>query len=123
MNSGATPALGTGPSVDHTLGTALGRYIYVKSIGIDVFETARIKSYVFEPVTQNFCLEFWYHMLGRNIHSLNINQYMENSQTEYLIWSLSDDQGDKWNRATIPLSSDEKFSIIIEAYASADDLR
>lgn len=123
INNGATPTFGTGPSVDHTFGTPLGRYIYLKSIGIDKEENARIKSFVFEPVSQSTCFEFWYHMLGNNIHSLNVYQYLDGSQKENLIWTLKGDQGDKWNRATVPISSSERFYLIIEGFADNDELR
>ncbi|CAF0741650.1 unnamed protein product, partial [Brachionus calyciflorus] len=120
VNSGATPTFGTGPSTDHTFGTSKGRYIYVKSIGIEQQEYARIKSYAFEPTTQAFCFEFWYHMVGRNILSLNVYQYFENRQEEKLIWTLSGQQATYWTRATIPLSSTERFSLIVEGFADQD---
>lgn len=123
VNNGETATFGTGPSIDHTFGTSTGKYIYVKSIGAQSQEFARIKSYSFDSLSQPFCFEFWYHMVGRDILSLNIYQYLEESNQEKLIWSLSGQQSTQWSRAQIPLVSNERFSIIIEGYADQDPQR
>lgn len=123
VNNGETPTFGTGPTIDHTFGTSKGKYIYVKSIGAQVKEFARIKSYSFDKLNQPFCFEFWYHMVGRDILSLNIYQYLEESDQERLIWSLNGQQSTQWSRGQIPLVSNERFSIIIEGYADQDPQR
>ncbi|RMZ97804.1 MAM and LDL-receptor class A domain-containing 2-like [Brachionus plicatilis] len=120
VNTGETPTFGTGPTIDHTFGTSKGKYIYVKSIGAMSQEFARIKSYSFDPLTQPFCFEFWYHMVGRDILSLSIYQYFEESNQEKLIWKLSGQQSTQWSRGQIPLVSSERFSIIVEGYADQD---
>lgn len=41
------------------------------------------------------CLQFWYHMKGRDIGSLNV--YVETNESKTLVWSRVGEQGDMWN--------------------------
>lgn len=70
-NAGATPSVGTGPSVDHTFGTPEGTYLYVESSDQSVQGTKGwLISEHYEPGPH--CLEFWYHHYGSGIGTLNI---------------------------------------------------
>ena len=58
--------IGTGPSVDHTLATINGKYIYIEtSSPTKPGDKARIKSPVFKNNDYS-CFELWYHMYGKS---------------------------------------------------------
>ncbi|XP_071486327.1 MAM and LDL-receptor class A domain-containing protein 1-like [Diadema antillarum] len=77
LGSGGTPSIGTGPSVDHTLGTALGTFVFIETSSPQVFnDAARLRSQAFSATPSGGrCLRFWYHMYGTQIGSLHI--YLE----------------------------------------------
>lgn len=103
--------LGTAIKVDHTLGTSAGQYLYFVTDYFEYNNLARIASPIFDRVETDFCLEFWYVIDGNRQTALQI--FQKNSK-ETLLWKLLGSQGTDWKRATIPISSDEKFSIIIQ---------
>lgn len=70
-NSGATPSSGTGPTVDHTLGTPAGSYLYIEASSI--FNNAAKAWLISEHYTSGqYCFLFWYHLYGEDIGTLNI---------------------------------------------------
>jgi hypothetical protein len=58
-------------------------------------------------------MEFYYHMYGETIGKLNILRKIENND-EVLFWSLDGEQGNLWQRGTIPFTSEMPYSVIIE---------
>jgi hypothetical protein len=73
---GGTGSGGTGPSVDHTLGTSAGKYLFVETscsgTGYPNF-TANLESPWFDFVGQsNMVLSFWYHAFGATTGNLNV---------------------------------------------------
>lgn len=69
-NSGATPSIGTGPDIDHTLGTPNGYYLYIEaSDAIKTGDKAWLISEHFDSGPH--CLVFWYHMYGNHIGTLS----------------------------------------------------
>lgn len=75
-------------------------------------EVARLISPKFEPTTASSCLEFWYHMYGDDVESLNVYlveaDYSELPETPS--WSQSGDQGNYWHRATFVFPTREEYS-------------
>eukprot|EP00057_Strongylocentrotus_purpuratus_P018004 XP_011672478.1 PREDICTED: MAM and LDL-receptor class A domain-containing protein 1-like [Strongylocentrotus purpuratus] len=62
-NNGATPSPFTGPSFDHTTGTAQGMYMYFEADDtLDKSMADLVSEYL--PSTQGSCMTFWYHMYG-----------------------------------------------------------
>ncbi len=56
------------------------------------------------------CLEFYYHMFGDYVNTLNV--YLRTGAGDTLIWTLSKNQGDAWKKAQVPLlSSAGKFQV------------
>jgi hypothetical protein len=56
------------------------------------------------------CLEFYYHMLGDHVDTLNV--YLRSNSGDELIWTLSKNQSDAWKKAQVPLlSSDSQFQV------------
>lgn len=118
--TGASSEFGSGPSVDHTHGTPLGRYIYFQAFRPN--ERALLRSPLFDQnlskrQMQPTCFEFWYYML--NCAESELNVYVEKVKPELesiKIWSLKGSQDDVWRKATIPLNTIERFSVSIEAF-------
>ncbi len=72
---GGTPSSLTGPSVDHTLGSALGKYLYLESsVPGSPTKTANLLSPYFDftnaPSPQ---LSFWYHMYGATQGTMHVD--------------------------------------------------
>ncbi|KAI8512340.1 hypothetical protein Bbelb_089790 [Branchiostoma belcheri] len=98
---GSTGTQNTGPSSDHTTGTALGSYMYIETTSPrQPGDIARLNSPVLSTDTR--CLEFWYHMYGDGIGELSVYQSSsDSSQLGTPLWSLTGDQGNVWHNATI----------------------
>ena len=91
-----------GPSVDNTLGTAFGYYMYVDSLNPDNFQYADLELNRQLQQSASTCeLEFYYHMFG-STDELEV-ELIENANTYTLLLTLEDDQGDNWIRQTIKL--------------------
>jgi len=105
-HNGPTPSnqFGAGPSIDHTLGTDQGKYMYTESSGNCNGEEAFLITpcidllYLKEPK-----LKFWYHMWGDNMGELHVDIFDGTTWTEDAITSISGDQGDAWTEAEINL--------------------
>ncbi|MFT5860323.1 MAG: hypothetical protein ACI865_002433 [Flavobacteriaceae bacterium] len=76
VDVGGTGSGGTGPSVDHTLGTAAGKYLYVETSCSGTgypSVTANLESPWFDfSLGLNMQLEFWYHAFGATQGTLNV---------------------------------------------------
>lgn len=71
-------------------------------------DRALLVSVTFSP-TQSRCVNFWYHMNGVNIGSLNV--YVQAGSSNYTIWSLMGDHGDSWIYAQAPISSNLDYHV------------
>ena len=107
---GRTPSVSTGPSVDHTTGGSTGYYVYIEtSSPRKANDTARLESAVI-PSTQQKCLQFWYHMYGPHVDTLNVYTKI-NSQLGSPVWTKSGTQRNKWRHATVSLTVSSKFQV------------
>ena len=93
-----------GPTVDSTLGTPYGYYLYINDNNNTVdfydFATIQLKQFL-KPCSATCELEFYYHMLG---YSDDLDIYLLTDNRKYtLIGELYGDFGDKWNRMIIPI--------------------
>ena len=55
------------------------------------------------------CFTFYYHMLGSHLGSLTV--YMRVDGNDMSIWNQSKEQGDKWYKAEISISSKKAFEV------------
>jgi len=103
-----------GPTIDHTLGTFYGHYMYVNSDESSYFEWADLKlKQTLKPCSATCELELYYHMFG-STEDLVINLY-EGSYIYTPLLEIKGDKGDQWNRALIKLGKISKsFSFLIE---------
>ncbi|GIY15557.1 MAM and LDL-receptor class A domain-containing protein 2 [Caerostris extrusa] len=86
----------TGPSVDHTLGTANGNYLFVN---VSAAKTNKVQLQTV-ALKNAYCVRFFYHMYGPDIGSLDVmtqSVSLESDTKEY--FSRSKTQGDRWKEA------------------------
>lgn len=119
--SGQTASSFTGPRTDHTYQEEHGRYLYVEASGKSKNDTAALASATIATTkADNKCtMSFWYHMYGYDIGTLSVYTGKTYGQMESKIWAKSGDQGSRWNRGKVTLSSDADFQVIIEARIGA----
>ena len=55
------------------------------------------------PATPGKCLQFWYHMYGSHIGTLNVRvkRLVQGKPTYFLQWSRSGDHGNRWRVAQV----------------------
>ncbi|XP_015766522.1 PREDICTED: MAM and LDL-receptor class A domain-containing protein 1-like [Acropora digitifera] len=90
LKRGATTTRETGPSAD---ADGDGGYIYLEASLHISGQKARLVS---GPMAGAQCMSFKYHMMGRGIGSLKINQMNEGTLLPKMVWSRVADQGDDW---------------------------
>ncbi|XP_071956924.1 MAM domain-containing glycosylphosphatidylinositol anchor protein 2-like [Antedon mediterranea] len=90
----------TGPSVDHTLGTSSGYYLYIEASSPRVLgDTARILG---PSVTLNQggvkCVRFWHHSYGSNIGTFNMYVSSDGAKANLgsPVFTFTGTQGDNW---------------------------
>ena len=80
--------------------------------------TARLMSPLAKVQPVASCLEFWYHMYGRDIESLKV-YIMKSGSTDLPanpVWSMSGDKGNYWHRATVTVPvTDYTFKVGMHA--------
>lgn len=106
VNSGGTISQNTGPSNDHTLGNANGKYIYSEASN-DCYE---VESHVVSPCinltgTTEPELSFWYHMFGNNVGSLSVDILTGKGWNSDIIPTIEGNQGNSWINEKIDLSN------------------
>ncbi|NNM16333.1 MAG: hypothetical protein HKO56_06725, partial [Bacteroidia bacterium] len=107
-DAGGTPSSGTGPSVDHSPGTASGKYLYTEVSGSPVCanKTAMMMSPCIDlNGTSTPELRFWYHMEGTNMGSLHVDVFSGGTWTNDVMTPISGTQGANWLMAVVDLSS------------------
>ncbi len=121
VRSGPTPSSPfTGSAVDHTTGTANGKYIYLESNtttapnGPSLNGTAFFITPCINLKNAPSCLsmEFWYHMYGNNIADLRVEIDTADGSTPFdyhkfyhvISGQQQTNQSDPWRRAVVDLS-------------------
>lgn len=118
-NQGDTDSYDTGPLVDHTTGTQSGWYIYIEtSAPAKQNDSARLESPKITDLSTK-CLEFYYHMRGRHVDTLNVFA-INDSSYEYALWSKSGNQGRNWIRGQTDIQMSEAYRLSFEAIRGLD---
>ena len=109
VDNGGTPSANTGPTIDHTLGTAAGKYMYTEASAPAVL--GEVASFLSPCINfSNFpnpVVRFWYHMYGDSIGSLNVDVFSNGSWTNNLWTKIGEQQSTQtaaWQSATVDLS-------------------
>ena len=59
------------------------------------------------------CLQFWYHMYGLDVNTLNV-YVKQGGNLGTALWTRSGDQGNLWRHATVSVASQNLFQIVFE---------
>ena len=73
--------------------------MYIEVSSISGGDKAILTSPYISTGPGKYCLDFWYHMYGTGIGSLNV--YLLYGDKRHSIWSLSGNQGNLWLRALV----------------------
>ena len=119
--------LKTGPKFDHTKNDSTGVFLYADGRSpILPGYNAYLESTLFYPTPSfGLCMDFWYHMYGRHIGTLNVHLSVSSpsSDTEsVLIWSRSGNKGDQWLNGQVSIKSSRSFRLSFEAIRGNGDL-
>ena len=107
--SGSTGSFATGPTVDHTFGTAAGKYTYTEASSGIQDDTTILTTPCFNLTSlTNPTLEFWFHRVGASIGTMVV-EYDDNGTWTYLdslAGQFQTAETDPWQRrtATLPAS-------------------
>ncbi|XP_065198014.1 MAM and LDL-receptor class A domain-containing protein 2-like [Sycon ciliatum] len=108
-----TPTGNTGPTTDHTKGN--GFYVYAEVSGAKNERARAILTSKLYPALSTHCaMEFYYHMFGQSIGSLQVFVVVGSTATQ--LWQLSGNQGDVWRKATlrIPAATSYQIKFVVE---------
>ncbi|XP_019646171.1 PREDICTED: MAM and LDL-receptor class A domain-containing protein 1-like [Branchiostoma belcheri] len=110
-HSGSTPSDDTGPSADHTTGS--GYYIYIETSSGSSGSVARVISPLV-TTTSAKCVQFWYHMYGRDVNRLKV--YIKTgSSLGNPVWTRTGTQGNQWRFGQVDIPAGTSFNIVFEA--------
>ena len=82
-----------------------GKYLFLEASDHKADETAVLTTSIIGP-GKSTCVQFWYHMKGKDIGSLKV--YIQTNETKTLIWNTTGEQGDKWNFGQVGYKGDSK---------------
>lgn len=98
---GDTPSRGTGPDGDHTCGAKTGHFMFIEASAKSRGMNAIIYSPLYRGMEQQ-CLEFYYHMNGRHIGTLNVYAKARGAELAS-VWRAYGNQGDIWSVARLAI--------------------
>ncbi|XP_035658189.1 MAM and LDL-receptor class A domain-containing protein 1-like [Branchiostoma floridae] len=76
-------------------------------------DAAILASPEFPMTNQQHCLQFYYHMYGQNIGTLNVFIQM-GSTLGSAVWTLTGDQGNQWSPAEVTFNANNAFKVVFE---------
>ncbi|XP_077868508.1 MAM and LDL-receptor class A domain-containing protein 1-like [Saccoglossus kowalevskii] len=114
LNKGTTSTGGTGPQTDHTTGSDQGTYLYMEGSNTEAGTFAVLFGSIQPAILGYKCLEFWYHMSGIEIGSLQVD-IIDSHNFVTGLWLLSGDQGTIWQYGRIAFTKDTEYQLLIVA--------
>lgn len=103
VNEGPTPSTGTGPDIDHTLGSAAGNYIYLEASVCFNKKSNLLTPCIDLTSAAGPQMTFWYHMFGANMGELHIDVFTQGGWVNDVIPAIVGDQGNSWQQAVVNL--------------------
>ncbi|KAM9682891.1 MAM and LDL-receptor class A domain-containing protein 1 isoform 2-T2 [Dama dama] len=101
------------PSVDHTINTADGWYLYADSSNGKFGDMADILTPVISRTGPKCTLVFWTHMNGATVGSLQVLSKKDNVTSK--LWAQSGQQGAQWKKVELFLGVHSHIQIIFRA--------
>ena len=91
---------------------SVGHYLVARSTTAGHVARISTPSYTFPG---DYCIEFYYHMRGSNVGTLNVYKLSPNETLENAtpVWTMSGNQGNEWRVASIEVSSAVHFQVIM----------
>ncbi|XP_041467526.1 MAM and LDL-receptor class A domain-containing protein 1-like [Lytechinus variegatus] len=115
---GRTSSYDTGPSQDHTTGQ--GAYIYTEATNKAPGTIAHLESTSIPASSMpTVCIDFWYHMYGSNMGTLNIKPKI-GDDLKGALWTRSGDHSDRWLHGQVNYQSSQDFQIVFEGVLGED---
>ena len=90
-----------------------GWYIYVESSDQNQGDEARISSPFMQTTTQQ-CLQFWFHMFGDTVDTLNVYSRRTDagaSSLGTLVWTRNGEQSDQWMQGQVHVAESVNFQV------------
>jgi hypothetical protein len=103
--SGSTYSFETGPSFDHTTGTAQGKYLYLEP-SVGCFFKEAILSLPCVDLTSSIspALSLWYHAYGADMGRLHVDLFDGAQILRDIVEPVAGNQGDEWHELVVDLS-------------------
>ncbi|KAM6447209.1 enteropeptidase isoform 7-T7 [Liasis olivaceus] len=112
--NGPTFPTTSGPDFDHTFGNLSGYYISTPILPGNIPVSVQLFSLPLDPISDVFCLSFWYHM--HSIHEYHLTvKIIYDHYTEKIIFQKEGNYGNNWNYGQITLKETTKFKVAFEA--------
>ncbi len=103
--SGATPTSGTGPTADHTLGTASGKYLYIEPSVQCLSKAAMLLTPCLDlSGMERPAFTFWYYANGPDIGTLHMDLFDGTHFAEDIMAPVFGHHGAMWKELTVDLS-------------------
>ena len=84
-----------------------GAYVFIEtSSPAKSNDNALLISPSYQP-GKDRCVTFWYHMYGAGTGTLNVIVKSPNNKKSAVLWTMSNNKGDKWLSATVPISASD----------------
>ena len=91
----------------------VARYVYIEVSPQRPTQSARLSSpAVSVSSSSTKCLNFWYHMYGPHVGSLNV--YTNTTTLGSSIWSRNGTQGNQWKLATVEIQMSQTYSVSLQ---------
>ncbi|XP_033121015.1 MAM and LDL-receptor class A domain-containing protein 1-like [Anneissia japonica] len=115
--SGTTPSIATGPSFDHTHGNQTGYYMYIETSSPRILdEVARLRTPPY-LATHGQCIEWFYHMYGSTMNTLNVYVVDNTDNVSTLVWTKTNNQGNEWIFGQVSVATSGTFHTVFEGIA------
>ncbi len=103
IRSGTTPSTNTGPTAAYEG----NNYFYIESSNPNYpYKTASFQSGCYDLTSAGVAtLDFWYHMYGVDMGTVNLEVSSDTGATWTSVWSKTGDQGDLWQFELIDVSN------------------
>ena len=96
-----------------------GSYVFMEASDRKYGDKARLISDWLEP-NKTMCLQFWYHMQGKDVGKLNV--YITANFSQNQIWSQEGNQGNRWLFAQVPIYHVSPYKVRIGNFSLAVNL-
>ena len=93
----------------HIFSFFIGKYIFIESSDYETRSVTAVLASGVVDSSERTCIQFWYHMRGREIGILNV--YIRTNETRTLIWQLAGEQGDNWNFGQVGYKGDSRYEV------------